>query len=177
MPTDSSLPRQAAQSDISGGTGARLPKLDLMRFDGSPMKWLPFWDLCRHSVHENPCLNNVDRFHFLRSLPDGPAAKAIVGVPTTDNSYDDAVSMLEERFEDVRMTEQRHLKNLRTLRPVTTSANASALRSLYDFCSNQHKRTQRPRHLGILLLCHVVRGTNESDSTRHNGGISPITAT
>ncbi|KAH8023154.1 hypothetical protein HPB51_011268 [Rhipicephalus microplus] len=36
LPTESSLPRQAAPSDISGGTGARLPKLDLMRFDGPP---------------------------------------------------------------------------------------------------------------------------------------------
>ncbi|KAH8027812.1 hypothetical protein HPB51_010458 [Rhipicephalus microplus] len=73
LPIDSSLPRQAAPSNISGGTGARLPKL--MRFDGSPEKSLPFWDLFRHIVHENSRLKNVDRFHYLRSLLHGPVAK------------------------------------------------------------------------------------------------------
>lgn len=149
LPTDSSLSSQASPRETSVDTGAlssqpaprepsvvigaRLPKLDLTRFDGSPTKWLPFWDLFRHSVHENPRLNNVDRFHYLRSLLDGPAAKAIAGILTTDNSYEDAISTLKERFGDVRVIEQRHIENLRTLRPVTMSANASALRSLYDF--------------------------------------------
>ncbi|XP_075741884.1 uncharacterized protein LOC142793265 [Rhipicephalus microplus] len=133
LPTDPSLPRQAASSDISAGTGARLPKLDLVRFDGPPTKWLSFWDLFRHTVHENPRLNNIDRFHYLQSLLDGPAAKAIVGILTTDNSYEDAVSILKERFGDVCMVEQKHLENLCTLRSVTTSANASALRSLYYY--------------------------------------------
>ncbi|XP_075744196.1 uncharacterized protein LOC142802988 [Rhipicephalus microplus] len=123
LPTDSSLPRLAAPSDILGGTGARLPKLDLVRFDGSPTIWLPFWDLFRHSVHENSRLNNVDRFHYLRSLLDCPAAKAIVGILTTDNSYEDVISILKKWFGDVCMIEQRHLENLRTLRPVSTSVN------------------------------------------------------
>ncbi|XP_075739158.1 uncharacterized protein LOC142784617 [Rhipicephalus microplus] len=130
LPSDPSLPRQAAPSDISAGTGARLPNLDLTRFDVSPTKWLPFWDLFRHSVHENPRLNNVDWFHYLRSLLDGLAEKAILGILTSDNSYEGAVS-IKVWFGDVRMIEQRHLKNLHTLRPVTTSVNVSALRSLY----------------------------------------------
>ncbi|XP_075723593.1 uncharacterized protein LOC142765788 [Rhipicephalus microplus] len=133
LPTDSSVPRQAAQSDISRGTGARLPKLDLMRFDGSPTKWLPVRDLFRQSVRENARLNNVDQFHYLRSLLDGPSAKAIVGILTTENSCEDAVFLLMERFGGMRLIRQSHLKNLRTLCPDTTSVNASALRSLHDF--------------------------------------------
>ncbi|KAH7971342.1 hypothetical protein HPB49_022272 [Dermacentor silvarum] len=104
-----------------------------MKFGGSPLKSLPFWDLFRRSVHANPLLNNVDRLHYVRSLLDGPAAKAVVGILTTDSSYEDAISILRERFGGVRIIEQKHLGNLRTLRPVAMSSNVSALRSLYDF--------------------------------------------
>ncbi|KAH7982490.1 hypothetical protein HPB52_005386 [Rhipicephalus sanguineus] len=55
--------------------GAKLPKLELVCFDGTITKWQPFWDMFLHSVHENPRLSDTDSFHYLVSLVDGAASK------------------------------------------------------------------------------------------------------
>ncbi|XP_037525634.1 uncharacterized protein LOC119402557 [Rhipicephalus sanguineus] len=112
--------------------GARLPKLELLRFDGSFTRWQPFWDMFRHSVHDNPSLSNTDRFHYLVSLLDGAAAQAVAGIQVTDSSYRDALEILKQRFGNAKLIEHKHLERLRTLKPVRSSSDVSALRKLYD---------------------------------------------
>ncbi|XP_077534519.1 uncharacterized protein LOC144146439 [Haemaphysalis longicornis] len=112
--------------------GARLPKLELLRFDGAITRWQPFWEMFRHLVHENPRLSNTDRFHYLVSLLDGAAAEAVAGIQITESSYSDALDVLKNRFGNVKLIEQKHLENLRMLRPVDLSSNVAALRKLYD---------------------------------------------
>lgn len=112
--------------------GARLPKLELLRFDGNVIKWQPFWDMFLHSVHENPRLSNTDRFHYLASLLDGPAAQAVAGIQVTDSCYDDALEILKRRFGNKKVIEQKYLGNLRTLKPVKLASDVTALRKLFD---------------------------------------------
>ncbi|KAH7957451.1 hypothetical protein HPB52_019088 [Rhipicephalus sanguineus] len=107
--------------------GARLPKLELLRFDGSLTRWQPFWDMFRHSVHDNPSLSNTDRFHYLVSFLDGAAAQAVAGIQVTDSSYRDALDLLKQRFGNAKLIER-----LRTLKPVRSSSDVSDLRKLYD---------------------------------------------
>ncbi|KAH8033698.1 hypothetical protein HPB51_015478 [Rhipicephalus microplus] len=102
-----------------------------MRFHGYLTKRLQFYDLFRNSIHKNPGPNNVDPLHYLRSFIDCLTTNAIVGILTTD-IYEDAVSILKKWFGDVRVIERKHLEKLCTVRPVTTSASASALSNLYD---------------------------------------------
>ncbi|XP_037517980.1 uncharacterized protein LOC119394747 [Rhipicephalus sanguineus] len=122
--------------------GARLPKLELLRFDGSLTRWQPFWDMFRHSVHDNPSLSNTDRFHYLVSLLDGATAQAVAGIQVTDSSYRDALEILKQRFGNTKLIEHKHLERLRTLKPVRSSSNVSALRKLYD--EVQPERTREP---------------------------------
>ncbi|KAH7986501.1 hypothetical protein HPB51_026658 [Rhipicephalus microplus] len=102
-----------------------------MRFHGYLTKWLQFYDLFRNSIRKNPGPKRVDPFLYLRSLIDGFASKAIVGILTTD-IYDDAVSILKKWFGDVRVIERKHIEKLCTVRLVTISASTSGLRNLYD---------------------------------------------
>lgn len=74
---------------------ARLPKLELLRFDGAVTKLQPFWDMFQHSVHENTKLSNADRFHYLISLLDGSAAQAVAGIQVTDSCHNDALKILK----------------------------------------------------------------------------------
>jgi len=49
---------------------ARLPKLELHKFKGNAMSWIPFWDSFESAVHENP---KIDKLNYIHSLLEGPA--------------------------------------------------------------------------------------------------------
>ncbi|XP_049518907.1 uncharacterized protein LOC125943556 [Dermacentor silvarum] len=128
LPSGENGPQVSAPAAL----GPRLPKLDLMRFDGSTMKWQSFWDVFRHNVHDNSRLSDIVKFQYLHSLLDGPAAKAIAGILTTENSSADAIEILKERFGNAKIIEAKYLENLRTLTPVSSSTHVTGLRNLYD---------------------------------------------
>ncbi|KAH7953023.1 hypothetical protein HPB49_003666 [Dermacentor silvarum] len=68
-------------------------------------------------------LSDIDKFQYLRSLLDGPAAKAITGILTTETSYTDAIEILKERFGNAKIIEAQHFENLRTLTPASNDRN------------------------------------------------------
>ena len=48
---------RGARANIS----AKLPKLNLRRFDGNPMKWISFWDSFEGNIHNRPELSERER--------------------------------------------------------------------------------------------------------------------
>ncbi|XP_077547781.1 uncharacterized protein LOC144160032 [Haemaphysalis longicornis] len=135
------LPRQAQTTSTSSNepqpqkTSApktKLPKLELIRFDGKRKNWQPFWEQFEQSVHKNADLTASDRFHYLRSLLTGDAAAAIAGLPATAQCYSDAVDLLQQRFGSPAALIQEHMQGLIDAQPLTSSKNVPALRRLYD---------------------------------------------
>jgi len=48
---------------------ARLPKLELHKFKGNTMSWIPFWDSFKSAVHENlKSTSSIIYIHFWRGL-------------------------------------------------------------------------------------------------------------
>ncbi|XP_077560520.1 uncharacterized protein LOC144175312 [Haemaphysalis longicornis] len=135
------LPRQAQAPSTSSNEPqpqkpsapkAKLPKLELIRFDGKRKNWQPFWEQFEQSVHKNEDLTASDRFHYLRSLLTGDAAAAIAGLPATAQCYSDAVDLLQQRFGSPAALIQEHMQGLIDAQPLTSSKNVPALRRLYD---------------------------------------------
>nr|XP_050046563.1 uncharacterized protein LOC126543492 [Dermacentor andersoni] len=91
--------------------GARLPKLEHVRFDGTVARWQMFWDMFLHSIHENPRLSHTDLFHYVISLLDGAAEQAVAGIEVTKSSYSDAFGILKQRVNH-KLIEQNLLENL-----------------------------------------------------------------
>ena len=58
----------------------KLPKMVLKKFDGQLTNWATFWDMFVSSVHTNSELSDIDRFNYLHSLLEGPAADAVSGL-------------------------------------------------------------------------------------------------
>ena len=56
---------------------AKLPKLTLPKFRGEFTKWNTFWDSFQSAIHDNPEISKVDKFNYLNSVLEGPAARAI----------------------------------------------------------------------------------------------------
>ncbi|XP_077996706.1 uncharacterized protein LOC144450013 [Glandiceps talaboti] len=74
-----------------------LPKLTLPTFSGDLLKWVSFKDEFA-SVHENPNLDNIHKFQYLRSQLRGEAARAIEGISLNNANYGHAMTILEERY-------------------------------------------------------------------------------
>ena len=68
-------------------TRVRLPKLLLKRFVGELTMWIPVWDLFESAVHNSTEFSPVDKWIYLKSLLDGPAAAAIAGLTFSSPNY------------------------------------------------------------------------------------------
>ena len=113
-------------------TRVRLPKLELKRFDGELTTWIPFWSSFESVMHNSTELSPVDKFNYLISLLDGPAAAAIAGLTLSSPNYSEAVTILKRRFGNKQLIVTRHMDTLMSLEAVTSQHNHKGLRQLYN---------------------------------------------
>ena len=116
----------------------RLPKLELKKFDGNVLKWQEFWDTFEATIHNNPTLQPIDKFNYLRAELQSDALKSIGGLELTNANYETAVNMLHERYGRKQLILDNHYNQLSEM--PTASNKASSLRSTYDDIE-QHLRS------------------------------------
>ena len=76
----------------------KLPKLEMIQFDGDKIKWTKFWDTFDCAVHSNKKLSDVEKLTYLMSKLTGEAKKTISGLALSNGNYRVAVKLLQERF-------------------------------------------------------------------------------
>ena len=118
-------------ANTAGASGTKLPKLTIAPFAGDLCRWNDFWEQFDQMIHRNGSLTATDKFNYLRFFLRGDASSAIVGLPTTEACYKDAIDILKRRFGDKTRLEQEYFSRLRTL-PSVRSSDSTALRKLYD---------------------------------------------
>jgi hypothetical protein len=91
---------------------AKLPKLELQRFSGNPVEWLPFWELFDSAVHKNSGLSDVDKFNYLKSLLVGSAQSVIVRLALTGTNYHQAIELLRKIFGNQQVVISSHMEAL-----------------------------------------------------------------
>ena len=123
-----SLTRASEQSQESF---TKLPKLHLSKYHGDPKKWTEWWDTYE-VIHGNKSLAPVDKFRHLRTLLEGQAASAIAGLKTTGANYNEAISILKDRFAQKQIIINSHMEVLLNIRQVSSSKDVSSMRKLFD---------------------------------------------
>ena len=89
------------QSIVSEGRSAktvRLPKMDLPKFNGDVLKFLPFWQqyvACVDSVEDLP---DISKFNYLVSSLKGDAKGILEGLPITTENYAQAKDIVQKRY-------------------------------------------------------------------------------
>jgi hypothetical protein len=96
----------------SSNKNVKLPKLQLVKFDGNMLKWQEFWDSFDSSVNQNEALTDVDRTNYLKAQVVGDAKLAISGLTSTADNYPVAVKVLKERFGQSQMIIDSHYISL-----------------------------------------------------------------
>lgn len=143
----------------------RLPKIDLPTFSGSYEDWYPFYDVSNSLIHSNNNLNDIQRFHYLKSSLKSEAAEIIESLEISGANYTDAWSRLKERYDNERLAVQNHIKAIFDL-PVAKKENYVAIRRVSDGVLKHTRALQalkRPTQQWDDLLIHIV--TSKLDIT------------
>ncbi|XP_064469379.1 uncharacterized protein LOC135384060 [Ornithodoros turicata] len=119
-------------SILSSTRRPNLPKLELIKFDGSMENWQVFWIRFESIVNRNSSLSNNEKMSYLSSVLKGKAAASVKGLQLTGDMYDTTVEMLQDRFGNPDSLIQFHLKRLLAIQDVLSSRNVSELRRLRD---------------------------------------------
>jgi hypothetical protein len=93
----------------------KLPKLDIILFNGDKMQWNEFWDSFESTVHNNKKLSSIEKFNYLKSKLQGDAKYS--GLNLSNENYDVAVKTLKERFGNVQDVIDMHYNQMINLRP------------------------------------------------------------
>ena len=109
-----------------------LPKLEIEPFTGDPIKFQSFIDNFHASVHSDTSISQVIKFTYLRSLLQGTALAAIDGLSLTNDNYEDALTILNERFGNKQLLISTNIERLLEIKPVASIDNAARLRDVYN---------------------------------------------
>ena len=134
---------------------AKLPKLTLPKFRGEFTKWNTFWDSFQSAVYDNPEISKVDKFNYLNSVLEGPAARAIAGLTLTASNYENAVGILQDRFGKTQQIITTHMDELIKITPCHNDRPTS-LRYVFDQISVHTRGLASlgvsPEQYGSLLI-------------------------
>ena len=135
VPTLNSAPHLSSNQTTSPHNhNSRLPKLNLPTFSGNPLRWFTFWDSFEAAVHSNTNLGSVQKFTYLKAQLMGDASRAVTGFPLTNSNYEQAVTLLRERFGQPNKIINAHMQALLDLpKPVY---ELSSLQVFYDTMEN-----------------------------------------
>ncbi|XP_063414880.1 uncharacterized protein LOC134696854 [Mytilus trossulus] len=121
------LQRKSQPSTVSA---VKLPKLDLVSYNGDKLKWTEFWDSFEATVHTNQILTKIEKLNYLKSKLFGTANSAISGLTLSHENYDVTISILKERFGNVQYVVNKHYSDLINLQ--SASNQTTHLRRLDD---------------------------------------------
>ena len=110
---------------------SKLPKLVLPKFKGNITSYRTFWDCFESAEHQNPKLSKIDKFNYLISLLEGRALRAVQGLTVSEDNYEAAIDILQQRFGKPQQIISAHMDELMKIPPCTVD-KPSQLRYVYD---------------------------------------------
>lgn len=131
-PRTETTPSQQNEKAGAPPCKVKLPKLDLLKFDGKSVSWQEFWEQFDQVINANSELTVLDKFGYLKAAVTGDAASVIKGLPPTARCYEDALELLKSRFGDEEGLIQAHMRKLLSVPPVRSADDVRGLRRLYD---------------------------------------------
>lgn len=112
----------------------KLSPIKIAPFNGSPHLWLAFRDMYLSLIHNNEHIDNISKFHYLKSYLEGPAILVIDSVTVSSDNYAIAWNLLCERYDNKRLLINEHIKCLFSIEQLTRESY-SGIRNLVDVLS------------------------------------------
>ena len=134
---------------------AKLPKLELPKFNGKITQWQSFWDQFSSHIDDTD-LPIISKLTYLLSLLDGAGKDAVEGVPHTSASYKTVVNLLKERFGKPECIIHAHVQALLSLQ-VPVDQGKNYITQLWRLHDEVIKHTRSLDALGVTgKQCEVL---------------------
>ncbi|XP_030036229.1 uncharacterized protein LOC115451946 [Manduca sexta] len=117
---------------------AQLPTINLPTFSGSYDNWLAFRDTFISLIHKDDDIDEINKFHYLKTSLEGSAADVIQSVDFSAENYSLAWDLLCGRFDNKRLLLQNHVSAIFDLNPLIKESSNN-LKSMIDQI-NKHIR-------------------------------------
>ena len=111
-------------SGSSSSSAVNLPTLLVPKFSGDSTDWPNFWSFFDNLVHSNPHLSTVVKFTHLRESLTDQAAESIRGFVHPSEDYEEAVSLLRERYGDQTIVKKQLMRKLFKLSVPSTTKDS-----------------------------------------------------
>eukprot|EP00112_Aurelia_sp_Birch-Aquarium-sp1_P017837 Seg4175.3 transcript_id=Seg4175.3/GoldUCD/mRNA.D3Y31 product="hypothetical protein" protein_id=Seg4175.3/GoldUCD/D3Y31 len=134
---------------------ARLPKLEMKRFNGDICHWQEFWDCFESSIDSDQDLPPVMKLNYLRGLLDGPAKAVITGYETTNANYAEALDVLKDRYGKKSVIQLAHLNGIMNHAAVKDEDDIVGLRKFQDTIE-VHYRGLRALGVDEETYCYLL---------------------
>lgn len=147
------------RSSREGPSLLRLPTINIPIFSGNISDWPSFKDTFSSLVHNNQDLDDVQKFHYLKSSLKGSASSLIAAINITAEGYDQAWATLTTRYDSKRLQATHHLMNIFNYPPM----NKCSLANLDNFSSTvlESAASFNRLHLsdpsGVILCTFALR--------------------
>ena len=116
----------------SDASEVRLPKLNVLTFDGNLINWTQFLEQFTISVHDRTTISDTEKIVYLQNaLKDGSAKSVIEGLTSSGDNYHEAVKCLKARFDRPRLIHRSHVQIIVDT-PAVKEGNGKELRRLHD---------------------------------------------
>lgn len=136
----------------------KLPNIELPNFDGAFTEWLTFRDSYLSLINQNTNLNEIQKFHYLRSSLKGDALATIEHLTPSTENYHAAWELITNRYNNNRLMVQHHVRALFSL-PTATPKDPTILRQILQSVTSHLKALQsikRPTNHWDDLLIYLI---------------------
>ncbi|XP_071581815.1 uncharacterized protein [Temnothorax nylanderi] len=145
---------------------ARLPIIELPKFDGVQSNWLSFKDLFNSIVIKHSSLTSVEKLQYLKTCLEGSAALLLKNTTLTSDNFQKAWDALIAYYENTRLLVNEALQALFTLKRMTKESSIE-MESLYTNITQIYRTLetlQRPVQTwdDVLIFIAVQRLDSES---------------
>ncbi|XP_065058043.1 uncharacterized protein LOC135685879 [Rhopilema esculentum] len=134
---------------------AKLPKLELQTFDGTPQDWPEFWDAFSSTVDDDEDLPDAVKFQYLKKSLLEPAKSVISGFKMTASNYRAAVELLHQRFAKPTVIKRAHINEMLKINSVYDERRVDRMRSLHDSVET-HFRGLEALHVNEETYASIV---------------------
>lgn len=167
-----------AGSESAKFSNLKLPQIKLPTFDGSYDRWLEFKNSYETMIHNRSDLDEIQKFHYLRSALSGSALQVISALEFTASNYLHAWDLLEIRFHNPRLLVHNHVKSLFNISPLKQESSI-LIRKLIDTIGRNLRALQtldEPTDSWDTLLIYLIVSKLDSTTERkwesHIGSLS-----
>lgn len=136
----------------------KLPTISLPSFDGSFENWLEFRDTYLSMIHNSTQLDDIRKFHYLRTSLSGQAAQVIKSIECTSGNYKMAWDLLNERYNNTKLLVHNHVKALFTVQNLNKETSFH-LRKLIDTVSKNLRALKtlgEPTEYWDTLIIYII---------------------